>query len=113
MSPRERQNSPQNAAKGAPKGRAREKPSQSSQRDSEPRIRSVLIEPRHNEPPRVSVSVEYEQDAPTLAQLKKVAMEAVHDVMRREGKLEDLGYRHQQRSRELVQTFECREKESK
>ena len=59
------------------------------------------------------MSVEYTNDAPTMKDLKKAALAICHDIVRREGKLEDLGYRHQQQSRELVQTFECREKESK
>lgn len=70
-------------------------------------IRSVLIEPRHNEPPRVSVSVEYKGRAPGVQALQKAAMEVCHDVCRASGYV-DLGYRHQQRSRELVQTFEVR-----
>lgn len=84
--------------------------SQSNTASSQPKleVRSVLIEPRHNEPPRISVSVEYESEAPSVQALKKAAMGAIHDVVRRasaEGKLEDLGERHDMQRKQMTKCF--------
>lgn len=75
-------------------------------------VRSVLIEPRENEPPRVSISVEYESKAPTMKQLKAAAMEAIHGVVSAKGYV-DLGYRESQVKRTLTQTFSLEKEESK
>lgn len=109
MSPESKPQSPQTASKGASGTRGRKGANKSAQAKSKPRVRSVLIEPRDNEPPRVSVSVEYEGEAPGMKALKKLTTDVLHDVCRA-GEYVDLGYKHQQRSRELVQSFECREK---
>lgn len=75
------------------------------------KIRSVLIEPREHEPPRVSVAVEYSEKAPTMAQLKKAALAVAHDVVSR-GELTDLGYRESQAKRTLTQTFSAEKGEA-
>lgn len=118
MSPKQRQTKPQSregAASDTPRGNGRSEAQRSSQAKSEHRIRSVLIEPRHNEPPRVSVSVEYKGRAPGVQALQKAAMEVCHSVVSRASvqTFVDLGYRAHQTQRTLVQSFELREKESK
>lgn len=99
-----RPQSPQTASKGVSGTRGRKAQNESSQRNSEPLVKSVLIEPRHNEPPRISVSVEYEGRAPDVRALKKAATDVLHDVMRAQTFV-DLGERQNVQRGELTKCF--------
>lgn len=115
MSPRQRQSNAR-ASTTSSAARRGATPQESKSRAADGRteplsVRSILIEPRDNEPPRVSISVEYENKAPTIKQLKAAAMEVVHDVVRAQTFV-DLGERQNVQRGELTKTFECREKGS-
>lgn len=67
-------------------------------------VRCLTIEPRENEPPRISLSITYTGATPGLKALKAAARRTLEDVASRET-LVDMGEEHGMQTRQMTKRF--------